>query len=173
MSAHASTAPQAEHDIRLLVLDVDGVLTDGRLHFGPQGEVVKLFHVRDGLGIKRAQAAGITVAIISARSSEMVTSRCRELGVLHVLQGVPDKLSAFEELCASLKVPAPACACVGDDLPDVPLMRKVGVAFAVADAHPEARRAAHIVTALPGGAGAVREVCDYLLAGQGSSAVQQ
>lgn len=150
-------------DIQLLVLDVDGVLTDGRLHFGPRGEVLKLFHVRDGLGIKQLRAAGITVAVISGRRSQMVTARCRELGVSPVLQGVRDKLTAFDQLCERLKLAAPACACVGDDVPDVPLMRKVALAFAVADAHPEARRAAHIVTDLPGGAGAVREVCDYLL----------
>lgn len=158
-------APRARpaRDIRLLVLDVDGVLTDGRLHFGPRGEAMKLFHVRDGLGIQQVNAAGITVAVISGRRSQMVTARCRELGVRHVLQGVRDKLAAFEQLCARLDLQAPACACVGDDVPDVPLMRKVALAFAVADAHPEARRAAHVVTDLPGGAGAVREVCDYLL----------
>jgi 3-deoxy-D-manno-octulosonate 8-phosphate phosphatase (KDO 8-P phosphatase) len=154
---------KSEPDIRLLVLDVDGVLTDGRLHFGPRGEVVKLFHVRDGLGIKQVHDAGIAVAVISGRRSQMVTARCLELGVRHVLQGVKDKVKAFEALCSRLKVKAPACACVGDDVPDVPLMRKVALAFAVADAHPEARRAAHVVTALRGGHGAVREVCDYLL----------
>jgi len=159
-------AHRPESDIRLLVLDVDGVLTDGRLHFGPRGEVVKLFHVRDGLGIKQLGAAGITVAVISGRRSGMVTARCRELGLQHVLQGVKDKVAAFDELCSRLNIAALACACVGDDVPDVPLMRKVALAFAVADAHPEARRAAHVVTALPGGAGAVREVCDYLLSGQ-------
>jgi 3-deoxy-D-manno-octulosonate 8-phosphate phosphatase (KDO 8-P phosphatase) len=159
-------AHRPEGDIRLLVLDVDGVLTDGRLHFGPRGEVVKLFHVRDGLGIKQLGAAGVTVAIISGRRSSMVTARCRELGLQYVLQGVHDKVAAFDELCVRLKLAALACACVGDDVPDVPLMRKVALAFAVADAHPEARRAAHVVTALPGGAGAVREVCDFLLSGQ-------
>jgi len=150
--------------IRLLVLDVDGVLTDGRLHFGPDGEVLKVFHVRDGHGIKALARAGITVALISGRSSAMVAARARELGVTHVLQGVTDKVEAFERLCAQLALPAATAACVGDDVPDVPLMRKVALAFAVRDAHPEARRAAHIVTELPGGAGAVREVCDHLLA---------
>jgi 3-deoxy-D-manno-octulosonate 8-phosphate phosphatase (KDO 8-P phosphatase) len=153
--------------IRLLVLDVDGVLTDGRLYFGPRGEALKLFHVRDGLGIKQIAQAGIQVAVISGRKSKMVDVRCRELGVKHVYQGTEDKLAEFERLCSRLKIKASACACIGDDLPDVQLMGKVALAFAVADAHPEARHAAHLVTKLPGGHGAVREVCDYLLAHPG------
>ena len=149
--------------IRLLVLDVDGVMTDGRLYFGPRGEALKLFHVRDGLGIKQVARAGIEVAVISGRKSKMVAVRCRELGVQHVYQGVEDKVPEFERLCARLRIKPSACACLGDDLPDVPLMRQVALAFAVADAHPAARHAAHRVTRLPGGYGAVREVCDYLL----------
>jgi 3-deoxy-D-manno-octulosonate 8-phosphate phosphatase (KDO 8-P phosphatase) len=149
--------------IRMLVLDVDGVMTDGRLHFGPRGEALKLFHVRDGLGIKQVAHAGIEVAVISGRKSKMVDVRCRELGVAHVFQGAKDKLAVLEKLCARLKIEPSACACVGDDLPDIPLMRTVALAFAVADAHPEARHAAHLITKLPGGHGAVREVCDYLL----------
>jgi 3-deoxy-D-manno-octulosonate 8-phosphate phosphatase (KDO 8-P phosphatase) len=154
---------RAAATIRLLVLDVDGVMTDGRLHFGPRGEAMKTFHVRDGLGIQQVREAGIEVAVISGRKSSMVTVRCRELGVRHVLQGEADKLAAFERLRMRLDMRPSACACVGDDAPDVPLMRKVGLAFAVADAHPDARNAAHIVTSLAGGQGAVREVCDYLL----------
>jgi 3-deoxy-D-manno-octulosonate 8-phosphate phosphatase (KDO 8-P phosphatase) len=149
--------------VRLLVLDVDGVLTDGRLYYGARGEALKVFHVRDGLGLKLVAAAGITVAVISGRRSGMTVKRCRELGVQHLLQGVEDKLAAFETLRGRLGVAPRACACVGDDVPDVPLMHEVGLAFAVADAHPHARNAAHVVTRLPGGAGAVREVCDYLL----------
>ncbi|HVN44061.1 MAG TPA: HAD-IIIA family hydrolase [Steroidobacteraceae bacterium] len=150
--------------IRLLVLDVDGVLTDGRLYFGPRGEALKAFHVRDGVGLKELQRAGLTVAVISGRRSAMVAARCRELGVRHVLQGVADKLRALRRLCARLKLTPGACACVGDDLPDLPVMRAAALSFAVADAHIAARRAADIVTRLPGGAGAVREVCDHLLA---------
>src|ERR1700679_9453 len=150
--------------IRMLVLDVDGVLTDGRLHFGPRGEALKVFHVRDGLGIQQVAKAGIEVAVISGRKSKMVDVRCRELGIGHVYQGTRDKLAVLDKLCARLKIEPSSCACVGDDLPDIPLMQKVALAFAVADAHPEARHAAHLVTKLPGGHGAVREVCDYLLA---------
>ncbi len=150
--------------IRLLVLDVDGTMTDGRLYFGPRGEALKVFHVRDGLGIKRLGAAGIHVAVISGRNSKMASARCRELGVEHVIQGAEDKVRAFEKLRTRLKVAASESACVGDDAPDVPLMKAVKLAFAVADAHQDALRAAHVVTTLPGGQGAVREVCDYLLA---------
>jgi 3-deoxy-D-manno-octulosonate 8-phosphate phosphatase (KDO 8-P phosphatase) len=156
--------PAAAAAIRLLVLDVDGVLTDGRLYFGPRGEALKVFHVRDGYGIRRLIGAGIEVAVISGRRSAAVSARCRELGIARVMQGADDKLAAFERLRQRAQVGARACACVGDDLPDVPLFGAVGLAFAVADAHPLARRAAHHVTALPGGLGAVREVCDRLLA---------
>jgi 3-deoxy-D-manno-octulosonate 8-phosphate phosphatase (KDO 8-P phosphatase) len=154
------TAPTA---IELLVLDVDGVLTDGRLRYGPQGEIEKVFHVRDGYGLKALQNAGVRVAVISGRESRAVTRRCAELGIGEVLQGVADKAAAFEALIARLGIAARACACVGDDAPDVALMRRAGLAIAVADAHAEARRAAHRSTRLPGGAGAVREVCDWLL----------
>lgn len=151
------------HAIRLLVLDVDGVLTDGRLYFGPRGEALKVFHVRDGAGIVRLRRAGIEVAVISGRRSPMVAARCRELEVRHVYQGVGDKLAVLRKLCARLDIAPAACACVGDDVADVPVMRSVALSFAVADAHPEARRVAHVVTRLGGGAGAVREVCDLLL----------
>jgi 3-deoxy-D-manno-octulosonate 8-phosphate phosphatase (KDO 8-P phosphatase) len=156
--------------IRLLVLDVDGVLTDGRLYFGVRGEALKAFHVRDGVGLKQLQRAGLIVAVISGRRSHMVVARCRELGVAHVLQGVADKLAALRRLCARLKLTPAACACVGDDLPDVPLMRAAALSFAVADAHHSARRAADVITRLPGGCGAVREVCDHLLALQARQA---
>ncbi len=156
---HASPAGR----IRLLVLDVDGVLTDGRLHYGPRGELMKSFHVRDGHGIKALREAGVEVAVLSGRRSAAVDRRCRELGIRHLIQGVEDKLAAFGQLAARLRVRPLECACVGDDVPDVPLMRAVGLAFAVADAHPAARQAAHYATSLRGGRGAVREVCDHLL----------
>jgi 3-deoxy-D-manno-octulosonate 8-phosphate phosphatase (KDO 8-P phosphatase) len=145
------------------VLDVDGVLTDGRLYFGARGEAFKVFDVRDGYGIVQLQRAGVTVAVISKRRSPMVVVRCRELGVRHVHQGVSDKLGVFARLCGRLRLTPAACACVGDDLPDLPLLRAAALSFAVADAHPEVRRAADIVTRQGGGRGAVREVCDRLL----------
>jgi 3-deoxy-D-manno-octulosonate 8-phosphate phosphatase (KDO 8-P phosphatase) len=150
--------------IELLVLDVDGVLTDGRLRYGAAGEVEKVFHVRDGYGIKALQAAGVRVAVLSGRESHAVAQRCAELGIGEVLQGVVDKAAAFEALVARLGVAPRCCACIGDDTPDVALMARTGFAVAVADAHADARRAAHRRTRLSGGAGAVREVCDWLLA---------
>ncbi|HKD53197.1 MAG TPA: HAD-IIIA family hydrolase [Steroidobacteraceae bacterium] len=158
MNARVSAA------IRLLVLDVDGVLTDGRLYYGPRGESLKVFDVRDGLGIVQLQRAGLSVAVISGRRSAMVTARCRELGVHHVHQGVSDKLAVLRRLCTRLRLTPAAVACVGDDLPDVPVMRAAALSFAVADAPPAVRRAADVVTRRRGGRGAVREVCDHLLA---------
>lgn len=156
------SAPLA--NIRLLVLDVDGVLTDGRLYYGPRGEEGKSFHVRDGYGIKAVLAAGITVAVISGRRSQAVARRCRELGIRHVHQGIADKAASLARLAAQLGVPPHQIACVGDDRPDLPLLAQAGLAVAVADAHPEALALAHRRTRFAGGAGAVREVCDWLLA---------
>ena len=152
--------------IRLLVLDVDGVLTDGRLYYGPRGEALKVFDVRDGYGLVALRRAGVEIAVISGRRSPAVAVRCRELKVRHVHQGVTDKLAVFERLRARLKLAPEACACVGDDIPDVPLMNAVALPFAVADAPPAVRRAAAVVTRRGGGRGAVREVCDLLLAGR-------
>lgn len=150
-------------DIRLLVLDVDGVLTDGRLYFSAQGEELKTFHVRDGAGIVQLLRAGLQVAVISGRDSRAVERRMAELGIAWVRQGVHDKLSALRELLDILGLGPQAVACVGDDTPDVPLLETARLAIAVADAHPAARERAHYVTRLPGGQGAVREVCDLLL----------
>ncbi len=157
-------APADAAAIRLLVVDVDGVMTDGRLYFGPRGEVFKAFNVRDGLGLRTLAAVGVEIAVISGRSSPAVAARCRDLGIKHVTQGAENKLPALKKLLARLDVPAAQCACIGDDVVDVPLFEIAGLAFAVADAHDAARRAAHIVTKLKGGRGAVREVCDFLLA---------
>jgi 3-deoxy-D-manno-octulosonate 8-phosphate phosphatase (KDO 8-P phosphatase) len=150
--------------IRLLVLDVDGVLTDGQLRYGPDGEHVKVFHVHDGSGIRALAAAGVTIAVISGRSSAAVARRCAELGIRELHQGVEDKGQALAALLARLGIPARECACVGDDTPDVPMFKRAGLAIAVAGAHADARRAAHRRTRLRGGTGAVREVCDWLLA---------
>lgn len=156
--------PVTPGSIRLLVLDVDGVMTDGRIYYGVRGEALKVFNVRDGLGIRAALAAGITVAVISGRRSAMVSRRCRELGIKQVVQGADDKWPVLNRLLKRLKLDVAECACIGDDIVDVPMMKKAGLAFAVADAHPAACHAAHRVTKLGGGCGAVREVCDYLLA---------
>jgi 3-deoxy-D-manno-octulosonate 8-phosphate phosphatase (KDO 8-P phosphatase) len=153
--------------MRLLVLDVDGVLTDGRLLYGGRGEIGKSFHARDGYGIRVLQDAGVMVAVISGRRSMAVQRRCRELGIRHLRQSVGDKGAALDALLGALRLQARHCTCVGDDEPDVPMLRRAGLAVAVADAHPSAIAAAHRRTRLPGGAGAVREVCDWLLQARG------
>lgn len=158
--------PAAE--IALLVLDVDGVLTDGRLWYGPDGETHKAFNVRDGHGIKRLVEAGVGVAVISGRSSPAVTARMRELGVRDVAQGVGDKARALAELLGRTAIESRRVACLVDDTPDLGLMAAVGLPAAVADAHPEVLAAARHVTRAPGGHGAVREFCDWLLDGRGA-----
>jgi len=163
-SATASRRVTPLAEIRLLVLDVDGVLTDGRLRYGPDGELEKVFHVRDGLGIRTLAGSGVTIAVISGRGSAAVARRCADLNITEVQQGVKDKAAALAVLLSRLRLQPRDCACIGDDTPDVPMMRQVGLAIAVADAHPDARRAAHRITRLVGGAGCVREVCDLLLA---------
>lgn len=160
----AFLTPRLARRIALLILDVDGVLTDGGLWYGPRGEVQKRFHVRDGHGIKLLQAAGVEVALISGRQSPSVKVRCRELGVKQALQGIDDKGAALDRLLRRRNLSETQVACMGDDTPDIPLFVRVAFAVAVADAHPLAQRAAHCRTALPGGHGAVREVCDWLLA---------
>jgi 3-deoxy-D-manno-octulosonate 8-phosphate phosphatase (KDO 8-P phosphatase) len=153
--------------VRLLVLDVDGVMTDGRLYFGPGGEELKAFHVRDGLGLKQVMRAGIQVVVLSGRRSEAVEARCRELGITHLEQGCEDKAQALGIIAAVLRTPLEECACIVDDTSDLPLARAVGMSVAVADAHPEVRCAVQRVTEHRGGEGAVREVCDWLLAARG------
>jgi 3-deoxy-D-manno-octulosonate 8-phosphate phosphatase (KDO 8-P phosphatase) len=149
--------------IELLVLDVDGVLTDGRLYFGAKGEALKVFHVRDGHGIKLLMQAGIQVAAVSGRRSAAVTARMRELGVASVVQGCKDKVAALQRLTKRLELDPLSCACIVDDTPDLALMSAVGYAAAVADAHPVVKSAAHWVSRAAGGQGAVRELCDALL----------
>lgn len=149
--------------IELLILDVDGVLTDGRLYFGARGEALKAFHVRDGHGIKLVMAAGVQVAAFSGRRSAATAARLRELGVPTVVQGCSDKLLALNKLSDRLKVDPLNCACIVDDTPDLALMSAVGLAAAVADAHPIVLSAAHWISRTRGGFGAVRELCDAIL----------
>ncbi|MGH8242291.1 MAG: KdsC family phosphatase [Steroidobacteraceae bacterium] len=157
--------PAAE--IALVVLDVDGVLTDGRLWYGPDGESQKVFDVRDGHGIKALLAAGVGVAVISGRRSPAVTARMRELGVADVAQGVSDKARALAELLKRNAIDARRVACLVDDTPDLGLMAAVGLAAAVADAHPQVLAAAKHVTRAVGGRGAVREFSDFLIDARG------
>ncbi|QJR13285.1 KdsC family phosphatase [Usitatibacter palustris] len=150
--------------IRLAIFDVDGVLTDGSLWFGPDGEALKVFNILDGHGLKMLAEEGIATAILSGRSSPAVTKRAAELGIAHVIQGATDKRVEFDRLRAKLGVEEAQCAFVGDDLPDLPVMQRCGLAVAVANAVELVKAAAHYVTDAPGGRGAVREFSDLVLA---------
>ncbi len=161
---------QAAQGIRLAAFDVDGVLTDGRILLGPAGEEYKQFHVRDGHGLVMLREAGIAVAIISGRESPVVAHRMQELGVRYVLQGCRDKLAALEALCEASGVEPAHISYLGDDLPDVPVLRVVGLPLAVADAHPAVIAVARYCTQAAGGFGAAREVAELLMAAQGTLA---
>ena len=153
--------------VRLAIFDVDGVLTDGTLYIGPDGEALKAFNILDGHGVKMLQHAGIATAIISGRDSAAVTHRAKELGIGHVVQGISDKVAAFEALARKVGVTAEQCAFVGDDLPDLPVMRRCGLAVAVSNAVEAVKRSAHYVTRAHGGRGAVREFSEMLLEARG------
>ncbi len=161
------TPEQRAAQVRLVALDVDGVLTDGRLFYGPQGEAIKVFDVRDGHGIKMLLGHGIDVAIVSARSSDIVASRARELGIRRVLQGRADKTEAWRELLAATGVAAHEASFIGDDLPDLPVLAAAGLAATVADARDEVKAIAHWITPQRGGRGAVRALAEFILRAQG------
>jgi 3-deoxy-D-manno-octulosonate 8-phosphate phosphatase (KDO 8-P phosphatase) len=166
-------ASQVEHRaraarVRLAVFDVDGVLTDGTLTYGPQGEALKTFSVHDGHGIVLLREAGVTCAILSARDSDIVRARMRDLRVPHVLQGERDKRSGFERLLGLTGVAADEVAYIGDDVNDLPVLDLVGLSACPADAAPEVRTRVHLVCTRPGGRGAVRELCELILKARGS-----
>lgn len=154
-------------DIKFLLLDVDGVLTDGRLIFTDSGEEIKFFQVRDGQGIKLCQRAAVEVALLTGRHSKVVEHRAKDLGITRCFQGTRDKVAVMTELSRDLSLQFKEIAVVGDDLVDLALFARAGLAVAVADAVKEVQEAAHWVTTLPGGRGAVREVCDLILKAQG------
>ena len=149
--------------VKLLILDVDGTLTDGRLYYGASGEEMKVFHVHDGYGIKQWHDAGGRSAIISGRKSAIVKKRAEELGIEFVYQDRDDKATAFAELLPAANVSVDECCFVGDDTLDMQVMELVGFAVVVANAHDDAKSAAHHITKLGGGRGAVREVTDLLI----------
>ncbi len=154
--------------VRLVIFDVDGVLTDGSLYIGDDGNEYKAFNARDGHGIVMLRESGVELAVISGRRSEVVRLRMEGLGVAHVYQGRREKLPAYEELTRILSLEDAAVAYVGDDVIDLPVMRRVGLAIAVADAHPLVRQHAHWCTDATGGRGAAREVCERIMAAQGT-----
>jgi 3-deoxy-D-manno-octulosonate 8-phosphate phosphatase (KDO 8-P phosphatase) len=153
--------------VRLLLLDCDGVLTDGRITPVEGGEELKSFHTRDGHGLVMLHRAGLRSGIISGRKSRLVEMRAADLGISFVRQGALNKVEVFEALLAEAGVEPSHAAYVGDDVVDIPLMRRCALAVAVADATPDTRAVAHYVTQLPGGCGAVREVCELILKAQG------
>jgi 3-deoxy-D-manno-octulosonate 8-phosphate phosphatase (KDO 8-P phosphatase) len=157
--------------IRMVLTDCDGVLTDGSLHYSSDGEhergEINVFHIHDGLGLQLARSAGLEVGLISGRLSLPVAERARELGLKHVYQGVESKLEVYQRICEVEGLHDEQVAYLGDDLPDLPVLRRAGLAIAVADAVGEVRARAHLITKRRGGRGAVREALELILKAQG------
>jgi len=149
--------------IKLLICDVDGVFSDGRIYLGNQGEELKAFHTKDGFGIKAILNIGIIVAIVTGRQSELVENRMKALGVPFIFQGKEDKLTVYQSLLTSLKLKQEEVAYIGDDVVDLPVIKDCGLGIAVCDAHPLVLNGANLITRTKGGYGAVREVCDLFL----------
>ena len=153
--------------IKLLILDVDGVLTNGGIIYDDNGSETKIFNVKDGLGIRLLLEAGIILYIVTGRRSEALYNRCRNLGIDHIFDNVQDKAALLDPILKQTGVPASDVAFIGDDLPDLALMKRVGLSIAVANAHEAVRKHADMVTLATGGNGAVREICEAILKAQG------
>ncbi len=153
--------------IKLLLLDVDGILTDGSIPYTATGEEIKTFHSRDGFGLNILQKTGVKIGLITARKSQALARRAKDLNITRLYQGARNKVAVFEEIIAELHLTPAATAFMGDDWLDMPLLRRVGLAATVADAVPEVRDIVHYVTVNPGGRGGVREVCDLIIRAQG------
>jgi 3-deoxy-D-manno-octulosonate 8-phosphate phosphatase (KDO 8-P phosphatase) len=158
---------QSAATISLLALDVDGVLTDGRIYYGNSGEELKAFNIKDGLGIKLLQRSGVKVAIITGRKSQIVARRAAELGIGEIMQGREDKRQALLELCERVGLTMQDCAYMGDDLPDLSAINSAGLGMTVADACATVREAADWLSTCAGGCGAVREACEFILRARG------
>ena len=161
-------AIESASKVKLLLLDVDGILTDGRLYFSNSGEESKAFHSLDGHGIKMLLLAGIPVGIITGRKSNIVTKRAADLGIDILYQGREDKIDVLKEIIANKGIEAHAIAYAGDDLPDLPVLQAVGLSFSVPGAHPDVKGAVNAITTRCGGEGAVREITDFILNAQAS-----
>jgi 3-deoxy-D-manno-octulosonate 8-phosphate phosphatase (KDO 8-P phosphatase) len=166
MTLTNTIAHRKASQVRIMIFDVDGVLTDGRMNYGVDGEVMKSFFVHDGLGIQLLHKMGIATAIISARQTPIVARRAADLGITHVYQGNHDKRITFAQMLADTGVAAHDCGFMGDDIIDLPLFSKVGFSVSVPNGHPEAISRADYVTKANGGSGAVREICDFILRAQ-------
>ncbi len=160
-------ALERARELRLMAFDVDGVMTDGRLYFSPQGDAMKAFFSRDGLGLRMLARAGLRLAIITGRDSPIVDRRAENLGIDIVLQGVENKREAMDSLLAREGLSFAQAGYMGDDVVDLALMAACGFAATVPDGHPAVKQIAHYVAAAPAGAGAVREVCELILRAQG------
>ena len=156
------------HRIRLALFDVDGVLTDGTLYLNERGEEMKAFNILDGLGLKMLSASGIATALLTGRKSKVVALRAREIGISHVLQGAGDKLETYHRLLRKLDLAEEQTSFMGDDLPDLPVLRRCGLAFSVPNAPEIVRSHVHYVTRMPGGQGAAREACEFLMRAKGT-----
>ncbi|MEI6897508.1 MAG: 3-deoxy-manno-octulosonate-8-phosphatase KdsC [Psychromonas sp.] len=154
---------QRASQIKLLICDVDGVFSDGRIYLGNDGEELKAFHTKDGFGMKAIMQMGIKIAIITGRESNIVKGRMQALGITYILQGVEDKLSAYHDLLNKLNLQKDEVAYIGDDVVDLPVMKDCGLGIAVFDAHPLVLQGADFITRTKGGFGAVREICDLFL----------
>ena len=163
----ASDALARARRVRLVIFDVDGVLTDGRLWYGPGGEELKAFHAFDGHGVNLLRMARLDTAIISGRESQAVEERARELGIRHVVQGADNKLLAFRQMTRRLKIQPAAVAYMGDDVVDLPILTRCGFACAPHEAPEDVRRNAHYIASADAGHGAAREVCEFILEAQG------
>ena len=169
LAARADLTARAAR-VRLMIFDVDGILTDGGLLYGADGEQLKRFNALDGHGIKQLQQSGVATAIISARQSAIVSRRAGDLGIAHVQQGVHDKHAAFVRLLAQLGLAPDACGFIGDDVIDLPILSQVGFAVSVPNGHPDVRSRVHYVTQASGGHGAAREICDLIMQAQNTYA---
>ncbi len=154
--------------IRLAIFDVDGVLTDGTIYLSERGEEMKAFNILDGLGLKMLSASGIVTALLSGRKSKMVALRAKEIGISHLLQGAGDKLETYQRLLRKLDIAEEETSFMGDDLPDLPLLRRCGLAFSVPNAPEIVRSHVHYITTTPGGQGAAREACEFLMRARGT-----
>jgi 3-deoxy-D-manno-octulosonate 8-phosphate phosphatase (KDO 8-P phosphatase) len=154
-------------NLKLLLLDVDGVLTSGEIIYNDSGQEIKFFNVKDGLGLRLLMEAGVKVAIVTGRRSHALTHRCRNLGIDQIFEGVRDKLTTLNRILSQMNVTTAETGFLGDDLPDLAIMKHVGISIAVADAHEIIIALADVVTSAKGGQGAVREVCELILKSKG------
>jgi 3-deoxy-D-manno-octulosonate 8-phosphate phosphatase (KDO 8-P phosphatase) len=166
MQFAAADALERARRVKLMLFDVDGTLTDGNLWYGPSGEEIKAFHSFDGHGIKMLAKSGVRIALLTGRSSPAVAARAAELGIEEVLQGITDKRKTYEALLERLGLAQDAAGYMGDDLVDIPVLRRCGFACAVREAPEEVRKQVHYVAAAAAGAGAAREVCEFIMRAQ-------